>query len=258
MLKFEQKKRNFHLRIDDSPPAKQEDAKDDEPDSPRKFKVPENAQYELKNTLGAYITTLIEGEMPKDGKVTDPEPDAPTRQAIMFACEPDLDPHKVKMTDWVLHDGSSLTQGTISTILLHRPVAERMSGYDVVYRVVPNPRAAGEIAIAAIYLCPSGTQETLVSAHASTCLVCERLASIRCMCMKVWFCTESCRLESIRLDLHNQEDCLKEYASSLVKRADEERKKAIERGKEFKKQRERVEKKVEEAKASRGLDKQEG
>lgn len=236
MFQIPKKKRAFELRFEKAGAENTEAENKNERAAPS-FQVPDNAEYKLVNTVPGYVTTLVEGQLPdakaeRDAKLAETESGDPnTRQAILFA-HTKIDPLNVPHDQWVLHDGSSLTQGTANCILLHRPSAELMHNWDVVYKISPHPRKAGEIAIREIYLCPVGTAETCTSdANAPLCTNCARPASFACKCQAAQFCSAVCREGAARGGAHDEDDCLREYAAGLVERSAHERERAIEAAK---------------------------
>lgn len=235
MLSLPKKNRKFGLRFEQPETKNTEPENKNGPERPR-FKVPESAEYKLSNKVPEYVVTLVEGELPNDdgerkAKLLETEDGTPgTRQAILFA-HFECNPLEVKHEDWVLHDGSSLSQGTANAILLHRETAELMNGWDIVYKISPHPRKAGEVAIRAIYLCPVGTMETCaVDDNAPACANCERPSTFACKCQSAFFCSTVCRDGAQRTGAHDDDECLREYAARLVERSAHEREKAIQAG----------------------------
>lgn len=236
MFKLPKKKTSFQLRFD-NPEPENGDAENKNEDTAPHFEVPDNAEYKLVNKLPAYMVTLVDGQVPETREQRDVQltkvqaGEIGTRQAILF-CHTKIDPMKVPHDDWILHDGASLTQGTVNSILLHRSSAELMHNWDVVYKISPHPRKSGEVAIREIYLCPVGTLSTSISdSAADPCYVCARPATTPCRCQAVFFCNEMCRHEADRPGVHDADDCLRLYAENLVERSAVEREKAIELGK---------------------------
>jgi len=236
MLRFPKKSGKFGLRFEQLEEKNTEQENKNGAERPH-FKVPASAEYKLTNTIPEYVVTLVEGELPEEdsgrkAKLLETEDGTPgTRQAILFA-HFKCNPLEVKHEDWVLHDGSSLSQGTANAILLHRDTAELMNGWDIVYKISPHPRKAGEVAIREIYLCPVGTMETCTAdENAPMCANCEKPATFACKCQGAFFCSTMCRDGAQRTGAHDDDECLREYAAGLVARAAHEREKAIEAGK---------------------------
>lgn len=237
MFQIPKKTRSFQLRFEKTKQENTETENKNEADKAH-FQVPDNAEYKLTNRIPEYVTTLVEGEIPKtqeerDKKLAESEIGTKgTREAILF-CHIKVDPLKVPHDQWVLHDGSSLSQGTARTILLHRKSAEMMHNWDIVYKVSPHPCKPGEITIREIYLCPVGTAETTaVDAGAPPCVNCTKASTFACRCQAVHFCSAICREEAERCGNHAADDCLREYAAGLVARAAYERERAVEAAKE--------------------------
>lgn len=236
MFKLPKKKRAFALRFDETTDTNAEaENKNDATDV--HFEVPDNAEYKLVNTVPHYIVTLVDGEMPTDDKKRDAElasvekSEKSTKRAVLF-CHKKIEPMKVPASDWVLHDGSSLTQGTAKAVLLYRETAELMNNWDIVYKISPHPRKPGEIAVREIYLCPVGTADTQTNArNAPECINCGAPATSPCRCHTVFYCHNVCRNAAQRNGVHDDDACLEAYTGRLVAQAARERQQAIEAAK---------------------------
>lgn len=258
MIKFPPaNKERYHLRFEVDSAAEQGDpgkkaTPQPQPHPQRTFVVPDCAMYSFKNSATKYIVTLIDGAMPDNpeaaaDQVSDADDDdggsRATRRAILLMHK-QLDPHKVPMADWVLQDGASLPGGSASVVLIHRPTAELMHGYDIVHELKPHPRASHEICIRHTFLCPINSMQTqrqpesTEAAAQHRCVSCGEPAMDRCtLCVSVWFCSQYCADNARRFGLHEERDCVRAAATRLTEAAADAINKAIARGEQQQQQR---------------------
>jgi len=235
MLKFPKRAAvDFRLQLDE-PAAEEKPAENKKEPRESQFRPPTSAEWMFENKASEFIVTLVEGEAPATKAEADAEleqidqTERKTRRAILLSHDK-VNPLEVPVADWVLHDGGALPFGTSKAILIHRATAKLMADHDVAYHIAPHPRVSGEPCIRAVYLCPPNTLETLNYTDNPKCAMCDNESVYRCRCQSVGFCSHVCETEAQRRGGHDDGECLRQYASRLVKRAQIEKDLAVERG----------------------------
>src|SRR6056297_1214101 len=234
MLKFP-KAEDFSLKFEE-PTVTVEKHDNKKTTAKVKFKAPDNALFCIENTVPEYGVTLVDGKMPTTEQEAQErlekadDGSRKTRRAVLLA-HTKINPRKVKVADWVLHDGSQLPFGLSKTLLIYRQTAELMAGHDLVYRCSRHPAIEEEVCVREVYLCPVNTISTLVGEQAPLCTACGGKSSYLCKCGGASYCRPACQLAAEQTGKHSESHCLKAMAMRLVRTAEENKEKAVERGK---------------------------
>lgn len=202
------------------------------------FEPPKGALVELRNKLRLVLINFVdktdldnvERGLEQQASVDDdPDADVDDKQAANSAqkieakssgqkavpfCHFEIDPRKVKQSDWV---PVKALKGDAEWILIHKESAKFLSGYSLEMRTRAAPSRPTVREVLAIYAMPSGASERkLVESRNQMCTFCSATPSWMVCACGLPFCDDVCIGDARRYAQHTEAQCRKNVAGKIA------------------------------------------